>query len=1160
MSDRSLLFTDVSVLTALGIEQNDGFSFKDLSAGINLIYGPNGSGKSTTALVIQELLWPGNSGLSRPTVGGKFTIGTTVWSVRINAGHADIGSSEGTGTTPGLGPAEYRSRYMLALHQLINEKNTDFAKIIAAESQGGYDLEAAKISLGFKDRFRKDSKAIQQEKSECKKVEAAISIQRQIEAENRRLPELNNEHRKAKEAEKKFLVLEEALAFKGVESKHRELKIEKRKFSEGVALLNGDERTRLDKLAAEQTAAERSIDDAKADLGKTARQLENLNLSGDQVHENIIPAIRGLQTDLLSLEKDIDAQQRVILKAQSEKDTARARIGDHVTHTQLDALNKIEVEDLSSFSRDSAGVQADEIVLNKKKRFLSEQISETVQNLEINQIREGISSIKHWLETPEPAGTNGADSQKPLLLTSALIALLSLILAVVYTPLWSILFLAAAGLLFLGKTSGSTVKESDSRAVYQASYRKTSLPEPDSWETNSLLDLLRSLITLAELRIREDNRIKELRRLEPDEAALEERKNALSTQRNNLDEKLGFSTDVDHQWLPLLVQNIMQWQQSSTSLATAHNELNRLVLRQAKSRSETNGIIHRYGYEYRETVSAAQVAGVIDDLNLKFSNYRTAIQAGDSAGLQIITAETALGRISLDKQDIFDQLNLDPSRESLIDNWLVERPDYLILQKELLKQEARIVNYIESFKTAGNENLLKLDTFELEELIENTKRQAEKREELLEEINKIQFSNENALSGHDLSDAMRDKDAAVAVLEDLRDRNSRATAGEMLVEWVQKVAVDRARPLVFSRARELVSEFTRGQLELVIDDRVNPPRFMACVSGRLAQPVEKLSIGERVQVLIAIRTAFLELNEPVRLPLLLDEALGTSDDLRAGLIIDAVIRIARSGRQVFYFTAQHDEIGKWLSKLESTGTEHRMFDLGKIRNKGAADSFPLRLPDPDQRLAAASPVQPHGMTRDEYGRALGVPGINPLEENLDRLHLWHLVNDNTLLYGLLKLNIEKWGQFKTLVKYGGRKLFTGSAIQFDAIYAAAAAVENGCKFWRAGRGLKVDRRVLMDSNCVSKVFIDRITNLAEGLGGNAAEIITGLRNKKIQRWPSSKTEELQDYFEEHGYTSTETVLSPEEIRVHVLAALAEELNSNLIRPDYLDEIINSLPR
>ncbi len=1157
MSNKSLLFTDVSVLTALGIEQNDGFSFKDLSAGVNLIYGPNGSGKSTTALVIQELLWPGNSGLTRPTVSGKFTIGTTVWSVRINAGHADFGSSEGTGTTPGLGPAEYRSRYMLALHQLINEKNTDFAKIIAAESQGGYDLEAAKISLGFKDRFRKDSKAIQQEKSVCKMVEAAISIQRQIEAENKRLPELNNEHRKAKEAEKKFLVLEEALAFKGVESKHRELKIEMQKFSEGVALLSGDERTRLDKLAAEQAAAERSIDNANADLRKTARQLEDLNLSGDLVHENIVPAIRGLQTDLLGLEKDIDAQQRVILKAQTEKDTARARIGNHVTLTQLDALNKVEVEDLSSFSRDSAGVQADEIVLNKQKRFHSGQISETVQNLDINQIREGISSIKHWLETPEPAGTDGADSQKPLLLTSALIALLGLILAVVYSPLWSILLLAAAGLLFLGKTGGSTVKQSDSRAVYQASYTKTSLPEPDSWETDSLLDLLRSLVTLAELRIREDNRIKELRHLESDEAALEARKNALRMQKNNLDEKLGFSTDVDHQWLPLLVQNIMQWQQSSTALTTAHNELGRLVLKQTKSRSKTNDIIHRYGYEYRETISAAQVAGVIDDMNLKFSNYRTAIQAGDSAEQQILTAEKALGRISLEKQDIFDQLNLDPSRESLIDNWLVERPDYLILHAELLNQEARTVNYTESFKTAGNENLLKLETFELKELSENTKKQAEKREELLEEINKIQFSNDNALSGHDLSDAMRDKDAATAVLEDLREQHNIAIAGDMLIEWVQEVAVDRARPLVFNRACELVAEFTQGHLKLDIDDRVSPPLFKAKVDGKPSQPLDKLSIGERVQVLIAIRTAFLELNEPVQLPLLLDEALGTSDDLRAGLIIDAVIRIARSGRQVFYFTAQHDEIGKWLSKLESTVTEHRIFDLDRIRNLRAADSFPLRLPD--QRFTTDYPVPPGSMTRHEYGMALGVPGINPLDENLDGLHLWHLITDNALLFQLLNLRIEKWGQFKTLIEQGGRKLFTGSAKQLDALYAAAAAVKNVCRCWRTGRSMKVNRMVIQDSNCVSKSFMDSVTRLAEDLDGSGAAIISGLKNKGIRRWPSSKTEELQEYFQEHGYISTETVLSPEEIRVHVLAALAEELNSNLIRTDHLNEIINSLP-
>ncbi|MCK5035748.1 MAG: hypothetical protein KAS73_07650 [Candidatus Sabulitectum sp.] len=1127
--------------------------YKDLSTGVNLIYGPNGSGKSTTALVIQELLWPGDSGLKQPTVSGRFTIGNTTWSIQINAGHADIGSSEGTGTTPGLGPAEYRSRYMLALHELINEKNTNFAKIIAAESQGGYDLEAAGYSLGFNGNYRKDRKAVNRWNEARRRVKDAIAVQQKIYNENSHLPGLKTQHKKAKEAGKMLSVLEQALEMKNVELCCKKLRIQIDDFPRGIALLQGNEREKLNELSGKHRAAEEKLSKANAGLEETSRLLKELNLSEDQVQNNIISVIRELQADLLDVENNLDTLQRSLLSAEVKERETRNRIGDHISDAQLNELNTVEIEDLSSFSMESDRVQADEIVLEERKRTLSQPCHESVRNLRTDQIQEGISSVKQWLETPEPAEIEKIISTKLLIAASALIALLGLTLGIAYSPAWALLILPAAGFLFLGRNRAPAVKN-DARDMYASNYCKTGLHQPDCWETETVLDLLRSLVNMADLRIREDSRIHGLNLLKEDEAALAIRKGSLQDRKTLLERNLGFSAAVDNRWLPLLVQNIMVWQESNSTLATTHAELNRLQKKQIELQRGINQSIR--GYRCSEVESSGQAATLIDNLNLKFSNYGTATQNRHSAEKRILEARDDLSGISMEKLALFEKLGLDPSREGVIDNWLEKRPEYLALQTQLKAKEAVRDNWLQS----GDNKLLDMDTFELEELIRNTEKESSRRDELLMEINRIKLREEEALSGHDLSNAMAVENAARVVLEDLREQHSFETAGDMLIEWVREVAVDKARPLVFKRACELVAEFTRGHLKLQIDDRANTPRFKASVDGRPSQPVDQLSIGERVQVLIAIRTAFLELNEPVRLPLLLDEALGTSDDLRAGLIIDAVIRIARSGRQVFYFTAQHDEIGKWLSKLESTGTEHRMFDLGKIRNMGAADSFPLRIPDPDQRLAAASPVQPHGMTRDEYGRALGVPGINPLDENLDRLHLWHLVSDSSLLYGLLKLNIEKWGQFKTLVKYGGRKLFTGSAIQFDAIYAAAAAVENGCKFWRAGRGLRVDRRVLMDSNCVSKVFIDRITNMAEGLGGNAEKIITGLRNKEIQRWPTSKTEELQDYFEEHGYTSTETVLSPEEIRVHVLAVLAEELNSNLIRPDHLDEIINSLPR
>ena len=76
--------------------------------------------------------------------------------------------------------------------------------------------------------------------------------------------------------------------------------------------------------------------------------------------------------------------------------------------------------------------------------------------------------------------------------------------------------------------------------------------------------------------------------------------------------------------------------------------------------------------------------------------------------------------------------------------------------------------------------------------------------------------------------------------------------------------------------------------------------------------------------------------------MVLDEALGNSDERRAEAIIDAALTLARSGRQVFYLTAQHDEVGKWLTVLDrGDAPPHRLIDLAEVRQLNPAERVAL---------------------------------------------------------------------------------------------------------------------------------------------------------------------------------------------------------------------------
>ena len=386
-------------------------------------------------------------------------------------------------------------------------------------------------------------------------------------------------------------------------------------------------------------------------------------------------------------------------------------------------------------------------------------------------------------------------------------------------------------------------------------------------------------------------------------------------------------------------------------------------------------------------------------------------------------------------------------------------------------------------------------------------------------------------------------------------QNAAAVTGDLLTKWVRGVAIERARPQVFKRANELFVQFTRGTLKLDLDDQASSPRFRAYQGSSAPRPVDQLSVGERVQLLIAVRVAFLEQDEPTRLPLLLDETLGTSDDMRVGVIIDAIIEIARQGRQVFYFTAQHDEVGKWIARLTESKTPHRVIDLAQVRHLSKAAVSPLQITP----VTTLQPPAPDNMSHNQYGQALGVPNINPSVETLDNLHLWHLIEDVTLLHRLLCHQITSWSQLQTLLEHHGAGLAAMSDGQIQQIRAAAKAIEVACSAWRVGRGKQVDCQVLLDSNCVTDSFIGDLRDLAQRMDGDARAIIRALEQGQVSRWRTKNTEGLREYFEENGFLVNDAPLEPETIRIQVLAAVEKDLRDHRIDVSFIDRMIGSLP-
>jgi hypothetical protein len=193
-----------------------------------------------------------------------------------------------------------------------------------------------------------------------------------------------------------------------------------------------------------------------------------------------------------------------------------------------------------------------------------------------------------------------------------------------------------------------------------------------------------------------------------------------------------------------------------------------------------------------------------------------------------------------------------------------------------------------------------------------------------------------------------------------------------------------------------------------------------------------------VQVLLSVRIAFVEQQEQgVRIPLFLDETLANTDDRRAKTIIESTIELARNGRQVFYFTAQGDEVAKWTAALESTnGVDHEIIDLTKFRdvddsvyipNLESIESFTPKAPSPD------------GHDHSSYGDEIKVDSFNP-HRGVKTAHLWYVIDDVESLHQLLELGIEHWGQMNNLLQWGNGDLRSVASGQVTVAQENVAAL------------------------------------------------------------------------------------------------------------------------
>ncbi len=1129
---------------------------------INIVTGPQGSGKTTTAEAIQHLFWPNAARAARPWLSGTLALNDDItYDVELEATHCSYLRDGSNVPCPARTDVGVRDRYRLSLHELLTAEDADLAARIQLEINGGYDLNSAAQRLGFSRTPQKPHAKVRELRGLDAQITAMQTTHRGLSVNEARLSELKRQVRAAQTAGGAVRALDLVIACRQAEVALGEAKHEAAGYDPVTHKLQGNE---LEQLKDWQT----TIDSAVAERERlTAKQTTMLaELAANPLNDRVFDTenakkLQFLAADLERNEEQLGEAEQALAEAQGAESKARDGLGSHLSEQQLTQLTELQPSpQLADFARQAEQTRGRTAALAELKRLALPSCSDEAERT-AQQLHRAADLLRAWM-----AGGPDDHWSSP----KALAVPIGLCVAVGVLGVFGASGEPRAG---WGSVACSVLlaawlvwRWAASRPVKrlhcQQDYSALGFPEMTEWNDTAVAERLSEhlgALSQSDLRRRWSEFV-ELRSTE-----LSQAQEALDEQRETLLERTGLSPapDDDLQLVHLL-SLIDAWRAARTAAGKAEAKRDHLAtaLRQLQSR------VHDAFQPFTPEQPQAPTRDGSDSehpgptsAELKADALRLERQCTElqqlRAGLRDCRNELerladSTANAENERQQLFRRLGMPadnvPGNTAAIAELLrVRAPAREAFDRRKKAEwafEAASRN-VAAVRDVAKEHADKpLD--KLTELRRTEEQEAGRADELRDEVSRIETLVRQAKSKHDLEGKLAERADKCAQLSAEREQACLAAAGMCCLDAVRERSSVQAST-VLQAARRRFSQITHERYELCVAQDQGRPRFSA--RDRIhdtTHDLDTLSSGNRIQLLVAARLASLENQEEggPMLPLVLDELLGNSDDARAAAIIAAVTAAAREGRQVFYFTAQLDEVGKWKAHLDASDVEYRVIQLQPGTAQFPEDAIAIDAPAP---LAVP---KPRGLSHAEYGQRLEVPRVTPFMEP-DALHLWYVIRDCDALYSLLCNGYRAWGQVRALTQRDGDAVFTtvsGSAAEdvlrkAQALAAVWRAVLTGR---RVGLGLPVTRETLAASGAVSATFIDRVAALAKEKNRCAVDIVKALRSKAVRGFQSAKADDLEGYLRDNDCLDDREPLSDDQMRDRAFTAAHDAVRERVL--------------
>lgn len=1158
MKDPDLHFTSVKIRRLLGFH-DDGFDVPRLSPGVNIIYGPNAAGKTTFGLALRHLLWRTPEEIRTISIAGGLSVNGRPIAIDIDHGRVVCQQDGRDIDPPRATSTDSADRYVLALHDLLQDEQPDgsatsFAQHILRETAGGYDVARAADLLGFTPRPRTRNSQVNTDLQQAQReVIEYRHKQQELETQAAQLDEWYRKREEATEAQRRLSVIARAEAHLEAGEKLQEAESTFKAFPAQLGKVDGGELARLEEIRKRRSELEKDAREVEQSRADAQRRIDEAALPSDKISVEQVGVWRDTVRRLGELRSRSEEAARRVAEHRSHEDSLTQFFGEHGQSVELENVDAGVVAELSSYARSWCNWNVRRTANDEAIRLLKVDESDAAAD----DLRQLALLLDQWLTLIEPS-PSVLRAGKFTTLTMAVLAV-ALVGVLLWHQHWIIGGIVAVVLPFAYRIVKRYLEQItiDERTRIEKEAAVIEAPQPSTWTPDTVRKhrhALQNAYNAATLNQQRATRRRELEdeqlRLKQEDAELRKAWEQLSarTLRPPIAED-------DPAFVTVWMNHLCDWQRAHRTRVAAEKQLESNRTEIESLHRELCEALAEVGCE--ADVAVERLGPTIESLVVRQQEVAKAQPIVASCTSRLATIEQQMAQLVETEVELFEKLGLRAEDEGTLRQWVESFQDYTQARQNLdfarreHKKAAEALGDVEPWRDKTREDL-DAGRSRAEQI-------AGEAAEIDRKIGAIEQQVADAKEQHNLEAALSEFDECRQQLRERRDEDARAMVGNVLAEYLKQQQRERDRPPVFRKAQDAFVRITHGRYELDVDEG-DPPQLRAIdtATGR-GQALDELSSGTRLQLLLAVRVAFIEQQElGAKLPLIFDETLGNSDERRAGEIIDAAIELCRDGRQLFYLTAQWDEVAKWRSLLKDKYPEVPLTEIDLAERRGFSEQEripPVELPRMPEPISIPPP---NGHSLASYRGLLGVPAFDPYRP-LGATHLWYLVDDPQTLYELLKLGINNWGQLEALADRGGLRLDEVGEDVYERAQAAKCVLEAFCSAWKIGRGRPADRAVLQESGLKPR-WIDEVAELSKRLQGDASALVEALRNREVKRFPSAAVEELEGFFQENRYIDKVEPLASEEIRSRVVSAAAEFLNRGLLdaqRVDWLLRVIST---